>query len=448
MASIRATSIRAATVLVAAGAAITATVVVGDTSYDLTNAYSCDIPGANADLGRIIDNAALEPTDELTLFVRVKFETAENLKSIFSKTDLSGDNAVQWQTNILREGNVRPAALLDGWGHGSLVGPQEIGKWGSQAAVWDISADVREFYVNGSKQSQYAAGSDPGTWTDTGDDWSIGDYADNAGDRAPDAKFDDVMIFHSRLTPAEIWCLHNNNGSIDPAGCGVSPVAFYRCGDDDSGTGTTVTNIGSLAGAHDMTLEGTAAFSTDEPIKLATVAAPATVSTNDYTRQVVVVLGQSNASGRGAVPSNSPYDNGASMYCMDNNGPLGSPNGSRTIPVDPAAYATTDVCDDRTGQTAVFPASEDSGAARWPRRNDGRGSPRYIHEQRDRHHSLRTWRLRSGGLGHVARPGRRDAAPAVRRVRGSHAGGRDRLGYRRDRRLLGLPGHVRRARYR
>ena len=72
---------------------------------------------------------------------------------------------------------------------------------------------------------------------------------------------DEVAIFNSALSASDITAIYNSGVPDDLTS--YSPVGWWRMGDNDGGTGTTITDQGS--GGNDGTLTNGPTFSTDVP---------------------------------------------------------------------------------------------------------------------------------------------------------------------------------------
>ena len=72
---------------------------------------------------------------------------------------------------------------------------------------------------------------------------------------------DEVSLFNTALTQREITAMYNSGTPNDISS--LSPLGWWRNGDNDSGTGTTVTDQGS--GGNDATLTNGPTFSTTVP---------------------------------------------------------------------------------------------------------------------------------------------------------------------------------------
>ena len=76
---------------------------------------------------------------------------------------------------------------------------------------------------------------------------------------------DEVAMFNSALSASNITSIYNSGVPVDLGtnGLNLSPLGYWRMGDNDGGTGTTITDQGS--GGNDGTLEGGPTFSTTVP---------------------------------------------------------------------------------------------------------------------------------------------------------------------------------------
>jgi hypothetical protein len=74
-------------------------------------------------------------------------------------------------------------------------------------------------------------------------------------------KIDEVGIWTSALSASDIIAIYNSGTPTDISS--LNPVGYWRMGDNDGGTGTTITDQGS--GGNDGTLTNGPTFSTDVP---------------------------------------------------------------------------------------------------------------------------------------------------------------------------------------
>ena len=76
-----------------------------------------------------------------------------------------------------------------------------------------------------------------------------------------DGILDEVAVWHTALSASDTAALYNSGVPSDLTS--LSPDGWWRMGDNDGGTGTTITDQGS--GGHDGTLTNGPVFSTDGP---------------------------------------------------------------------------------------------------------------------------------------------------------------------------------------
>ena len=108
-------------------------------------------------------------------------------------------------------------------------------------------------YVDG---VNYAVGSSP---------IALGTYANvnyvGKGAYQYEGLIDEFAIFNTELSASDITSIYNSGVPADLSS--LSPVGWWRMGDNDGGTGTTITDQGS--GGNDGTLTNGPTFSTDVP---------------------------------------------------------------------------------------------------------------------------------------------------------------------------------------
>jgi len=76
-----------------------------------------------------------------------------------------------------------------------------------------------------------------------------------------DGLLDEIAYFNTELSAAQVTAIYNSGVPADLTS--YSPIAWWRMGDNDGGTGTTITDQGS--GGNDATLTNGPTFSTDVP---------------------------------------------------------------------------------------------------------------------------------------------------------------------------------------
>jgi len=110
-----------------------------------------------------------------------------------------------------------------------------------------------KIYVNGSEAASTGTNSmQAGAWTNNAD-FKVG--------RTTDGHIDEVSVYNSELSATDVATIYN--GGLPGDVTSLNPVGWWRMGDNDSGTGTTVTDQGS--GGNDGSLTNDAVFTTDVP---------------------------------------------------------------------------------------------------------------------------------------------------------------------------------------
>ena len=139
------------------------------------------------------------------------------------------------------------------------------GSWTHIAIRWEASNSSTnpgnagyDIFKNGTKVGN-AAGSSPITSPIAMSTARLGARADGAGPFA--GLIDEVAFWNSSVSESDIATMYNSGVPGDLTS--LSPYGWWRMGDNDGGTGTTITDQGS--GSNNGTLTNGAAFSTDIP---------------------------------------------------------------------------------------------------------------------------------------------------------------------------------------
>jgi hypothetical protein len=93
------------------------------------------------------------------------------------------------------------------------------------------------------------------------DEFYIGSYGPLTGSYASEGSFDEVALFTTALSASDIASIYNGATPNDLTA--LSPEHWWRMGDNDGGTGTTITDQGS--GGNNGTLVNGPTFTTDIP---------------------------------------------------------------------------------------------------------------------------------------------------------------------------------------
>jgi hypothetical protein len=135
--------------------------------------------------------------------------------------------------------------------------------WHHFVLACDVANDTYQAYLDGSSItpsfSQNGSGGAPSSMYQNNLDLYIGSSA--RGDRPHKGNIDEVALFNSILSSSEASSLYNSGTPADISS--LSPVGWWRMGDNNSGTGTTITDQGS--GGNNGTLVNSPTFSTTIP---------------------------------------------------------------------------------------------------------------------------------------------------------------------------------------
>lgn len=119
-----------------------------------------------------------------------------------------------------------------------------------------------KLYVNGSEDFSQAESRDI-LYFDAGSPYPGKDlYIGKGAFPSPaEGLIDEVSYFGSALSAADITAMYNGGAPTDISS--LNPISWWRMGDNDGGTGTTITDQGS--GGNNGTLTNGPTFSTDVP---------------------------------------------------------------------------------------------------------------------------------------------------------------------------------------
>ena len=155
------------------------------------------------------------------------------------------------------------------------------------ASTWYHIAFVHDgtdvtLYLNGSSQGT-KTGANTANNNFKGNFIGIGRYYAIPGTYNWDGLIDEVSLFDSALSASDISAMYNSGTPNDISS--LNPVGWWRMGDNNSGSGTTITDQGS--GGNDGTLTNGPTFSTNAPPPLVLPSITNTYSvdfdgTNDY----------------------------------------------------------------------------------------------------------------------------------------------------------------------
>ena len=222
------------------------TEIVSDTAPSFQNQYSVEFDGTN-DYINLGNDSSLSISGALSVTAWIYADSLSGFPMIVSKRASASSHAYQFYStsNKLNYNN------------GTIVqstGTISTGAWTHVGVTFDGSGGV-SFYINGSSAgTATAASSNP---TNSGNVTVANAYNGNHFD----GKIDELAIFNSALSSSDMTTIYNSGTPANISS--LSPLGWWRMGDNDSGTGTTVTDQGS--GSNDGSLINGATFSTSVP---------------------------------------------------------------------------------------------------------------------------------------------------------------------------------------
>jgi hypothetical protein len=220
-----------------------------EASPSFQNQYSVEFDGTN-DFMSVAANSSLDTTGDCSASFWVYLDSTFSYRATVNKRDAGTHN---WQCGIT---GAKISLLLAGAGV-TLTGTTTITEnaWHHIAFSVDVGAtNGAILYLNGSVETTATVSS----FNNNGAGFTIGD---NTRSRFFDGQIDEVAWFHSALSGSDISSIYNSGVPTDISS--YSPVAWWRMGDNDGGTGTTITDQGS--GGNDGTLTNGPTFSTSVP---------------------------------------------------------------------------------------------------------------------------------------------------------------------------------------
>ena len=217
----------------------------------LTNTYSLSFDGTD-DKVSIAHDSSLNLTTALTISAWVKYTsgTLAGYPQILSKR--SGNTS--YQLNIKNTGELYFG--VDGTSFVTANTALSAGTWHHVAVTWTSGTGAVAFYLDGAADG---TGTSKTTMSTNAGVLEIGKNPSFSNWYT--GLMDEFALFNSVLSASDITSIYNSGVPGDISS--LSPVSWWRMGDNDGGTGTTITDQGS--GGNDGTLVSGPTFSTDTP---------------------------------------------------------------------------------------------------------------------------------------------------------------------------------------
>lgn len=222
-----------------------------------SNTYSVDFDGSDdyASTAFVTDDYDLK--DGFTVSLWVNLDSVSGTQDFFGRY---GASTARFYFGI--SGSNLRVAIGTSFDTTSLSHGLSTGSWNHVAYTFSGgSGGTFTYYVNGS-----SVGTISFTWTNDQSYYEplhIGALKNgaNTNQNPTNGKLDEMAIFNSALSASDITAIYNSGTPNDISS--LNPVGWWRMGDNDSGTGTTITDQGS--GGNDGTLTNGPTFSTTVP---------------------------------------------------------------------------------------------------------------------------------------------------------------------------------------
>ena len=125
--------------------------------------------------------------------------------------------------------------------------------------VATFSSGTVKIYIDGSEVSGTQTSTNPSTISSTSGSFFIG--RNGADNKYTDGLLDEASLFNTALSASDVTDIYN--GGVPKDISSLNPLGWWRMGDNNGGTGTTITDKGN--GGNNGTLRNSPTFSTNVP---------------------------------------------------------------------------------------------------------------------------------------------------------------------------------------
>jgi hypothetical protein len=195
------------------------------------NDYSVDFDGTN-DYISVTQDSAINISGDITLSAWVNRTATGSYNAIYTKRQVGGSMNYQFTINN-SNGQVGLGHSGGSWVYNTTT-TLATGTWYHVAVT--VLSGTAQIYVNGVAEDSFTGISINATTHDLIIGATVG-YNYFGGN------IDEASIFNSALSSSDITSIYNSGTPGDISS--LSPVGWWRMGDNDNGTGTTITDQGS-----------------------------------------------------------------------------------------------------------------------------------------------------------------------------------------------------------
>lgn len=236
-----------------------------EASSGFVNTYSVDFDGVNdyVELGTSVKNYfdGVQGVSVRAVFKVPSLSSSNRLVFGQESTD-GGDNALF--TVRLNTSNYIEIIFRNSSGSYFLMPwatAISANTWYDIVAVFDGSSSDILLYVNGDLKNTKDTVTGTSYTSSSNAKFRFAATGHSSFLRCFEGLLDEAAIFNTALSATDVTAIYNSGVPADLSS--YSPVGWWRMGDNDGGTGTTITDQGS--GGNDATLTNGPTFSTDVP---------------------------------------------------------------------------------------------------------------------------------------------------------------------------------------
>jgi len=217
-----------------------------------SNEYSVDFDGTNDQCN--IDLTGLSGATAASFSLWYNKDTSRAYANAFG----SGTNGTNFIDIDIRSSVIRFECRSGGSTYVSFTQAEDIGAWHHVVGVFDASATNKlTLYYDGSSVATSTSG--PTSLSSTAvANGAIGVVLSNSWFPG---LLDEAAVWNSALSASDVTAIYNSGVPADLTS--LSPIGWWRMGENDGGTGTTITDQGS--GGNNGTLVNGPTFSTTVP---------------------------------------------------------------------------------------------------------------------------------------------------------------------------------------
>ena len=217
-----------------------------------SNTYSVDFDGTNdyIDCGTI---TGLQGSSNGAISVWIKPDTAGDAPNIGYRPSPDHQFVLTFVGGTLYFG-VRNGSTANIYTTTAM--PNDT-NWHNYVATFN--SGTTKIYIDGSEVSGTQTGTNPSTISSTSGSFFIGRNGED--NKYTDGLLDEAALFNTAISASDVTAIYNSGVPADISS--LSPLGWWRMGDNDLGTGTTITDQGS--GGNNGTLTNGPTFSTTVP---------------------------------------------------------------------------------------------------------------------------------------------------------------------------------------